>query len=177
MRVVKVLVVRVLVGAAAGCEIFTCTCERLETPVLVETKISAKKSTAGLASNELAMNIGFPSLLKARIFVELAFREMFALELSPVETIRFAPEPVCISEKTLWVAKVASVSNMLALAVFKAIGSIPTIATTAKDTIPSAITTSTRENAGFGFRPERDFFDRKTGFLGEKTRLRKSEGL
>jgi hypothetical protein len=61
------------------------------------------------------------------------------------------PDPVLSSEKILWAIRVASVSRMLSWEDFRATGSIPTMAMTAKDMMPRAITTSTKENAGESF--------------------------
>ena len=143
---VKELVVRLVAGAAAGWEMFTCTWERFVMPVLVVTRIWAKNSTLGFASKEAVEKTG-AEFEKARIvLVELAESEMSAVLFAPWETVRLAPVPVWSSEIRRWAARVASVSNMLSLAVFIAIGSMPRMATTAKETIPRATTTSTSEN-------------------------------
>jgi hypothetical protein len=64
-----------------------------------------------------------------------------------VVMVRFAPVPVLSSEKIRWAMIVASVSRMLFWEDFRATGSMPTMAMTAKETIPRAITTSMREKA------------------------------
>jgi hypothetical protein len=72
----------------------------------------------------------------------------FEVPLGSVVTNLLPPDPVLSSEKILWAMSVASVSRMLSWDDFSATGSMPTMAMIAKDMMPSAITTSTKENAG-----------------------------
>ena len=71
----------------------------------------------------------------------------FEMPPGSVVTDLLPPDPVLSSEKILWAMSVASVSRMPSWEDLRATGSMPMMAITEKDMMPSATTTSTKENA------------------------------
>ena len=71
----------------------------------------------------------------------------FEMPPGSVVTDLLPPDPVLSSEKIFWAMSVASVSRMPSWEDLRATGSMPMMAITEKDMMPSATTTSTKENA------------------------------